>query len=131
MTRTKVSESLDQREVEKRESRLKQTQQFILSNSIAGLLNNHKWYSLFEWIECENIPFGIKILLSGEYRKCDWIRELEDTAILIDDKGDFIEFFEIESLQTVNHNGLSEFLRVSNFDYNETQEGIEVYGYKR
>ena len=73
----------------------------------------------------------MKILLSSEEQNCDWIRELEDTSILIDDTGNFIEFFEIEKIKTTNHNGLSEFLRLSNFEYDDSQEEIEVYGYKK
>ena len=131
MTRTKVSQNINHKRVEKRESRLKQTKQFILSNSISGLLNNQKWYDLFDWLDNEKVSFKMKILLSSEEQNCDWIRELEDTSILIDDTGNFIEFFEIEKIKTTNHNGLSEFLRLSNFEYDDSQEEIEVYGYKK
>ena len=130
MTHTKTNKNVSQKK-EKRSSRLKQTKQYILSNSITGILNNQKWKELFDWLDSHGIAFKLRILLSKDEIDCDWIRELEDTSILIDDSGDFIEFYEIESIKTKYNRELIEFLKPTNFDYNNTHEEIEIYGYKK
>lgn len=131
MTKTKVSRNINQRTTEKRKSRLKATKQYLLENSISGLLNNQKWYKLFDWLHIERISFKLKFLVSKEEIKCDWIREVENTSILIDDSGDFIEFLEIESLKIPNKEEIVEFLKTSNIHYIEAPDEIEVRGYNR
>jgi hypothetical protein len=131
MTKTKNSEYTNQRELEIRKSRLNQTKQYILSNSISGVLNNQKWHNIFDRLDDNKKEFLIKTLLSGQEKNCKWIRELEKTAILIDDFGDFTEFLEIERLIICKSRELIEFLDSSNIEYYRIEENIEIYGYKK
>jgi hypothetical protein len=82
-----------------RQSRIKQTRALIETKGLSGLFNNTKWLEVFEWIDDSRMAFDIKLLSEDNIRHCDFIRELENTSVLIDDTGDFIEFLEIELLK--------------------------------
>ena len=62
------------------------------------MLNNQKWYRIFEFIEQNKFEFELKTLLSPDFKKSNHILELEKSSILIDNSGDFIEFLELEQL---------------------------------
>ncbi len=128
--RTERAKNTNQRRIERRQSRLKQTRQLIVSRSIYGLLNNQKWLTFFEWLEDQRFVFKVNTLLNDEWLKCDWIRELGHSSVLIDDHGDFIEFFEIKSLKTKKSLQLLDFLREKNIEFQEHQEVIEILGYR-
>ncbi len=116
---------------EKRDSRLKLTKQHILSNSLSGILNNQKWQKLFEWLDERRTVFKVTFLLSKVEMSCDWIREIEKTSILLDDSGNFVEFYEINSVKTITSAQLIKFLELNSLDFSETDREIEIYGYRK
>jgi hypothetical protein len=131
MTQTNKANINFQRKQEKRLSRLKITKNLILNNSFTGLLNNQKWIKIFEVIDINNIDFEIKTLLSENYKTCNFIRELENTSLLIDDSGDFIEFFEIDRLKTKKNNDLITLLDEIKAKYTDQNGLIEIEGYNK
>lgn len=128
---TKTSERYRKIRNEQRKSRLKRTKDFILMNTTASLMNNHKWQEIFNWIDQHHLQFELKTLLSDQTSSCDRIRELEATSILIDDMGDFIEFLEIEAITVKKNNELIRLLDELNIDYHDRSEWIEIKGYQR
>jgi hypothetical protein len=131
MTQINKSNVYNQREQEKRLSRLKITQHLILNNSFTGLLNNQKWLRIFEVLDINQIEFEIKTLLSENYKKCSFIRELENTSLLIDDTGDFIEFLEIDRLKTRKVNQLTTLMDETKIRYIDRNELVEIEGYNK
>ena len=131
MTQTNKANTINERKQEKRLSRLKITKNFILNESLTGLLNNQKWIKIFEVIDINNIDFEIKKLLSENYKPCSFIRELENTSLLIDDSGDFIEFFEIDRLKVKKVNELITLLEEIKAKYTDQNELIEIEGYNK
>ena len=128
---TKTSEIYRRRRNEQRESRLKQTKDFILMNTTASLMNNHKWQEIFNWIDQHRLQFELKTLLSDQTRSFDRVREIEATSILIDDTGNFIDFLEIEAIIVKKNNEFIRLLDELNIDYHDRSEWIEVKGYQR
>lgn len=114
---------------EKRESRLKLTKQYIQSNSISGIMNNQKWQKLFDWFDENRTIFKVTFLLSKEEISCDWIREIEETSVLLNDSGNFVEFYEINSVKTITSHELIKFLKLNNLDYSDTNGEIKICGY--
>ncbi len=107
------------------------TKKFIIDNNATGLLNNHKWYKIFEWLNDSNINFQLKTLLSDKSNKYVQIIELEETSVLIDNSGDFIEFLEIDRLTIKKTNELLDFLNDLNIDYVDQIADIEIDGYRK
>lgn len=130
MTRTNNANINNHLNQEKRLSRLKITKNLILSDSITGLLNNQKWIKIFEIIDIHRAGFEIKTLLSENYIGCSFIREPEKTSLLIDDSGDFIEFFEIYRLKTKKTNELITLFDKIKVKYIDLNDLIEIEGYK-
>lgn len=130
MTRTNNANINNHLNQEKRLSRLKITKNLILSDSITGLLKNQKWIKIFEIIDIHRADFEIKTLLSENYIGCSFIRELEKTSLLIDDSGDFIEFFEIYRLKTKKTNELITLFDKIKVKYIDLNDLIEIEGYK-
>jgi hypothetical protein len=114
---------------QKRISRVTQTRNLIVTKGLSGLLNNTKWYQIFEWIEQARISFDIKLLSEVDSRHCSFIKELEDTSILADDKGDFVEFLEIESLTFKRDKKLVDLLDKLGAVYLSETDNITVRGY--
>lgn len=131
MSKTNKSDTYLQREQEKRLSRLKITKNLILDNSFIGLLNNQKWFRIFEVLDAINIEFNVKTLDSENYKTCTSIRELEQNSLLIDDSGNFIEFFEIEKLKFKKINQLITLIGEMKLDYTDIEETIEINGYNK
>jgi hypothetical protein len=107
------------------------TKEFALINTTARLLNNHKWYSIFDRLDDINSVFELKILLSNDIKICHHIQELEKTSILIDDSGDYIEFLEIDRLRIKKTNELMTFLEELNVEFIEQEEYIDIEGYRK
>jgi len=128
---TNKSESYQVRNKEKRESRIKETRNLILSKSYSSLMNNRKWYQIFELLEQQYSEFELKTLLSSEAKKTDQILELEKSSILIDNSGDFIEFLELEQLILKNTSELKTELKKLNMDFFEQADFISIYGYRK
>jgi hypothetical protein len=63
MTTSKKAETIRQRQIEYRQSRIKMTKEFALINTTAGLLNNHKWYCIFDKLDDIKSVFELKTLL--------------------------------------------------------------------
>ncbi|MEM7162358.1 MAG: DUF6678 family protein, partial [Bacteroidota bacterium] len=95
---TKKSELYQIRKNEIRDSRIKETRNFIRSKSLSSLMNNHKWFQIFELIKEQQTEFELKTVLSSEIRKAHSILELEKSSILIDNSGEFIEFLELDQI---------------------------------
>ena len=115
---------------QRRQSRIKQTKDLILTKRLSGLLNNTKWHEIFEWIEGSRIEFEIKLLSETEPRHIDFIRELEDSSVLLDDKGDFVEFLEIESLTIKNDEKSIEYLDNLRVEYTDHADDLTILGYR-
>jgi len=84
--------------IDKRAARIKQAKVLIHQKSKSSLMNNVKWQALFEILEFREVPFHLKRINGYDLKACSFIRELESSAILIDDSGDFTEFLEIEEV---------------------------------
>jgi len=128
---TRKSELYHLRSKEKRDSRIKETRNFILEKTNGSLLNNQKWYRIFEWIEQHQSEFELKTLVSSEYKKADHIFELEKSSILIDNSGDFIEFLELEQLILKNTSELKTELEKLNVEFFEQADFIKINGYRK
>ncbi|HYF01861.1 MAG TPA: hypothetical protein VEC36_00680, partial [Patescibacteria group bacterium] len=112
-----------------RNSRIAKTRKFILSNTKSSLLNNTKWLKIFEELEKNKNVFWLKNLLTENVQKCQFIRELEITSVLIDESGDFIEFLEIESLILQESSEMEDFLIRHNVPFLIQNSMIEINGY--
>ena len=130
MTASNKDKEFNQRQREKRQSRLKLTKQYISANSTIGLLNNSKWLNLFEYLDRTRNEFQIKTLMANDLRSCSYIRELESMSVLIDDSGDFIEFLEIDTLRTKSTDDIIKLLDNLNIEYSNYNGFIEVCGYR-
>ena len=114
---------------EKRLSRIKQTRELIRTKGLSGQLNNTKWRELFDRVEDLRLIFEIKLLSENNLRHCTFIRELENTSILIDDNGDFIEFLEIELVKFKKDNKLTEHLNNLKVEYFDKADDLIIQGY--
>lgn len=115
---------------EKRQSRINQARELIRITKLSGLFNNTKWFKLFEWLDDSRMVFDIKLLSENKLRHCDFIRELEDTSVLVDDTGDFVEFIEIELLKFKMDDTLTMYLDNSNIEYIVSAEDLIIQGYR-
>ncbi|WP_370632431.1 DUF6678 family protein [Marixanthomonas sp. SCSIO 43207] len=128
---TKKSELYQIRKKEIRDSRIKETRNFIRSKSFSSLMNNHKWFQIFELIEEQQSEFELKTVRSFEIRKADSILELEKSSILIDNSGEFIEFLELEQITLKNTSELKSELNNLNVDFYEESDKIKIRGYSK
>jgi len=127
---TKKAKLYSLRNKEKRDSRIKGTRNFILKYTTGSLMNNQKWYRIFEWIEQNNSEFELKTLLSSDIKKSNVILELENSSILIDNSGNFIDFLELEQLTLKNTAVLKAQLNKLNVGFIEQSDEIEIKGYR-
>ena len=127
---TKKSELYHLRSKEKRDYRIKETRNLILKKNYGSLLNNQKWYRIFEWIEQHNYEFELKTLLSSDIKKANDILELEQSSILIDNSGNFIEFLELEQLILNKTSELKSELKNLNIEFYEELNKIIIQGYR-
>lgn len=118
------------REKEKRDSRIKETRNFILKNSAVSLMNNQKWFQVFELIEQKCSEFELKTLLSSDVIISNHILELENNSVLIDNSGDFIDFLELEKLTLKSTLKLKVQLKKLNIEFTEHSEKIDINGYR-
>ena len=118
-------------DLEKRISRIDQTKKLILNKNYSGTLNNQKWIRIFSYLQDNNIKFKIATL-TGKQLEVDFIRELADSSILMDDSGDFIEFLEIDQL-IINKKdeGLLIMLHNRNIEYQQEESFILIEAYKK
>ena len=126
----KKSELYHLRNKEKRDSRIKETRNFILKKTSSSLLNNQKWYRIFEWIEQNHSEFELKTLLSSDLKKSNQILELEKNSILIDNSGDFIDFLELEQLTLKSTAELKTELKKLNVEFIMELNKIRIQGYR-
>lgn len=103
----------------------------IFSNAFTGLLNNQKWFKIFDWLNDNNIDFKVKILLSNKNSVCRQIREIERTSILFDFSNDFVEFLEIDRVTIVKTNELLYLLHQLKVDWIDRIDFIDIEGYKK
>ena len=128
---TKKSKTYHLRNKEKRDSRIKETLNFILEKNYGSLLNNQKWFRIFEWIEQNNSEFELKTLLTSDIKKVNDIFELEHNSILIDYSGNFIEFLELEKLILNSRSELKTELKKLNIEFYEELNTIIIEGYRK
>ncbi|NQZ85908.1 MAG: hypothetical protein HRU03_09390, partial [Nanoarchaeales archaeon] len=95
----KASEIYNIRRKEKRDSRIKEVKNYISNTSLSSLMNNVKWFKVLEEVEFRDVTFKMKLLLNSETIEVNQIFELEESSILINNNGEFIEFMEIESIE--------------------------------
>jgi hypothetical protein len=93
-------------------------------------LNNTKWSKIFEWIEDSRLEFEIKLLSETNPRHCDFIKELADNSVLVDNSGDFVEFLEIESLTLKRGKKSIEFLDSLGVEYLDKADNLMIAGYR-
>jgi hypothetical protein len=127
---TKKAESQLIREKEKRDSRIKETRNFILKHTSGSLMNNQKWYRVFELVEQNQSEFELKTLLSSDIKISNNILELENNSVLIDNSGNFIDFLELEKLTLKSTSELETQLKELNVDFTEQSDKIEINGYR-
>ena len=113
----------------KRESKIKETRNFIIKSKYSGLLNNQKWYRVFEWIELNNQEFEFKTLLSPDLKKTEYILELEKTSLLMNSSNHFISFLELEKLILKNSEELKSELKNIGVGFIEKTNTIVIFGY--
>lgn len=128
---TKKSEIYQVRKKEIRDSRIKETQNFIRSESFSSTMNNHEWFRVFELIQEHLFEFEIKTLISSEIKRIESILELEKSSILIDNSGEFIEFLELEQITLKNTLKLKSELDKLNVDFYEELDKIRIQGYRK
>lgn len=115
---------------ERRQSRINRTRELIRTKGLSGLLNNTKWFEIFDHLENARTTFDIKLLSEDHLRHADFILELENTSVLVDNTGDFIDFLEIEFLKIRKNDTLAKHLdnlKVDNFD---EADNIIIQGYR-
>jgi len=127
---TKKRQTYYLRNKEKRDSRIKDTRKFIIEKASSSLLNNQKWYQIFEFIELCRSEFELKTLLSSDLKKASNIFELEQNSLLIDNSGDFIDFLELEKVTLKNTSELTDELKKLNVEFLEKSNRIEIHGYR-
>lgn len=118
------------RKKEKRDSRIKETRNFILKHTSGSLMNNQKWYRVFELVEQNHSEFELKTLLSSDIKISNNILELENNSVLIDNSGNFIDFLELEKLTLKSTPELETQLKELNVDFTEQLGKIEINGYR-
>ena len=129
-TVTRKAELQFLREKEKRDSRIKETRNFILKHTSGSLMNNQKWYRVFELVEQNHSEFELKTLLSSDIKISNNILELEKNSVLIDNSGNFIDFLELEKLTLKSTSELETQLKELKVDFTEQSGKIEINGYR-
>ncbi|MCS3552724.1 MULTISPECIES: hypothetical protein [unclassified Sphingobacterium] len=99
-------------------------------NNKSGLLNNIKWFNLFELLEQLGRQFSLKRLNHKIEIGVTLIRELESDCLIIDDKSGFIKFLDIEKITLLGNKSLISFLEDKNYPFDTDQDIITIYGYK-
>ena len=127
-TVTRKAELQFLREKEKRDSRIKETRNFILKHTSGSLMNNQKWYRVFELVEQNHSEFELKTLLSSDIKISNNILELEKNSVLIDNSGNFIDFLELEKLTLKSTSELETQLKELKVDFTEQSGKIEING---
>jgi hypothetical protein len=116
---------------ERRQSRINRTRELILAKGLSGLLNNKKWLEIFEHLENERTAFDIKLLSEDHLRHADFILELENTSVLVDNTGDFVDFLEIEFLRIRKDDTFVKHLDNLEVDHlDEAENLIIIQGYR-
>ncbi|MEN5197524.1 hypothetical protein [Sphingobacterium faecium] len=99
-------------------------------NAKSGLLNNIKWFNLFELLEALVLQFSLKRLNHQIEIEITFIRELESDCLIIDDKNGFIKFLDIEKITFLGNESLVSFLEDKNYPFDTDQDSITIYGYR-
>ncbi|QXP58450.1 hypothetical protein [Olleya sp. HaHaR_3_96] len=129
--KNKKPKKINKTEKLKKLSRSKKAKRIILEQGYSGILNNQKWHNIFQIIENKNIIFKIKLLINSNANYCDFIRELSESSILINDYGKFIEFREIDYIEMNKHDDILAFLNNKKTEYFMDENIIKILGYKK
>jgi hypothetical protein len=111
------------------ESRIDKALKYAVAHNLSSLMNNTKWYKVFEFISHPKTMFEIELLGTGERRSSDWILELEGAMVMVD-YGGFITFAEIHKLRLPVRDDLRGFLEETQLAYEEDNEQLVIYGYR-
>lgn len=121
-----------QKNIQIRDSIIKETRNLIISNNLSGLMNNQKWINVFEWIEINRVEFEIKTLLFSNISntKINKIFELDEKSLLLDNSGNFIDFLEIEFIKLEKTPQTIEALNCFNIEFIEENNKLKIQGYR-
>ena len=125
----KASEIYNIRRKEKRDSRIKEVKNYISNTSLSSLMNNVKWFKVLEEVEFRDVTFKMKLLLNSETIEVNQIFEIEESSILINNNGEFIEFMEIESIEVPRSIEFKSFCNRMKLLYSEKMDHIQINGY--
>lgn len=92
-------------------------------------MNNSRWRKLFLILREHSLTFRLKTLISESIITAQQIYEIEQTAVLVDNNGDFIEFFEVEKIILPNKPAVTKLLSSAHIRFTERDEVIEIPGY--
>lgn len=110
------------------ETRINKALEYAVAQNLGSLMNNTKWYKVFEFISHPKTLFEIELLGSGERRVSDWILELEGAMVMVD-YGGFITYAEIHKLRLPVRDDLRDILNEMQLVFDEDAEQLVVYGY--
>lgn len=127
---TKKAELQNLKDKEKRISRIKDSKNFILANKLSGLLNNYKWYQVFELIENNHLEFYYKILLDSKVIKSKQLLELEKSSFISDSSTGFIEFLEVDFITFNSSFEVMYELTELNIQFTVSIDKIIINGYR-
>lgn len=111
------------------ESRINKALKYAAAHNLSSLMNNTKWYKVFEFISYPKTMFEIELLGTGERRRNNWILELEEAMVMVD-YGGFITYAEIHKLYLPVRDDLRGFLEETQLACEEDNEQLVVYGYR-
>lgn len=116
--------------VEPLETRIRKALQYAAVHNLGSLMNNIKWFRLFEWIELQQCTFSVRLLVDGSIITSSLVLELEKDAVLIDYSGKFIGFAEIASISLPVSTPLRNLPEEMKIELDETANTIVIYGYR-
>ena len=126
---SKALDTYNIRRREKRDSRIKEVRNYISNTSLSSLMNNVKWFKVLEEVEFRDVTFKMKLLLNSETIEVNQIFEIEESSILINNNGEFIEFMEIESIEVPRSIEFKSFCNRMKLLYSEKMDHIQINGY--
>lgn len=115
----------------KKLSRSQKIKNTILEKGYSKILNDQKWHNIFEIIDKRNIVFKIKLLVNSNANYCDFIRELNETSMLIDDSENSVAFFEIDYIEINKNNEILALLDNKETEYFMNANSIKIFGYNK
>lgn len=120
---------INKKEKEKKLAKLEKVKALISHKGYNRILDDQKWFSIFEIIDNKRIVFKIKLIIDSDTFYCDFIRELDKHCVLVDDSGRFIKYFEIEYIGINQDRAMIDFLENQKIEYSFDGRMIKISGY--